>query len=74
MKTIIKILRGCDDSMELLACVIGIVFGYAFIAAIFFNFHWMCGMMSFYLTTSLLKAAQIVVDWLEKHNNDEIKD
>lgn len=74
MKTIINILKGCNDSMELLASVIGIVLGYAFIAAIFFNVHWLCGVLSFYLTTSLLKMGVAVVAWMDKHNIDESED
>lgn len=71
MKTIVTILRGCSTSMEMIACLIGIVLGYIFIAMVFFDIHWMCGVMSVFVTTSLINGAAYIARWIDKHGEPE---
>ena len=72
MRTIKEILKDCNDDMELLACVICLVFGYVFVAAIFWcNIGWQCGVLSVFLTYCLSEATCVLKDWLEAHDDDD---
>ena len=73
MRTIKEILNDCSDDMELLACVICLVFCYVFVAAIFWcNIGWQCGVLSVFLTYCMCEATCVLKDWLEAHNDEEV--
>lgn len=73
MRTIKEILKDCNDDMELLACVICLVFGYVFVAVIFWcNIGWQCGVLSVFLTYCLSEATCVLKDWLEAQYDDEV--
>lgn len=72
MRTIKEILNACNDNVELLACVICLVFCYLFIALIFWsNINWQCGVLSVFLSFGLCEAACYLNEWMEaKAYND----
>lgn len=71
MRTIKEILKDCNDDLELLACVICLVFGYVFIAAIFWcNIGWQCGVLSVFLTYCICEATCVLKDWFEAQNDE----
>lgn len=66
MRTIKEILKACNDDVELLSCVICLVFGYVFVAAIFWcNIGWQCGVLSVFLSFGLCEAACYLKEWID---------
>ena len=71
MKTIKYILRQCETDAQLIVVLIGLFCGYVFIFGVFYNFHWLCGMMSPYVTTSLLSAGVKICRVIDKMADEE---
>ncbi len=64
-------MKACNDDMELLASLICLLFGYVFIAVIFWcNIGWQCGVLSVFLTYRLCEATCVVKDWLDSQSEE----
>lgn len=75
MRTIKKVLSMCSDDCEMLCTVIVIAMGYLLVAGVFYNFHWMCSLLSPFLVTALLDAGGYVEKTLEDQEDiDEFND
>lgn len=63
-------MKACNDDMELLASLICLVFGYVFVACVFWSICWQCGVLSVFLTYYLCEATCVLKDWFEAKNDE----
>ena len=71
MKAIVRLLKQCNNDEELLVVIIALFAGFAFMFFVFFEIHWMCGLMSPYVTTSLLRAGIKISDTIERISGEK---
>lgn len=72
MKTIIKILQEGDSDAELFGAIFSMLIAYGLVFFVFLEFHWMCGLMSPYVTTSLLRIGVKIRKTVDRLSDDEL--
>lgn len=71
MRAIKKILGMCETDGQLFIALIGLFCAYVLVFGIFYNINWVCGIMSFYFTTSIIGCSFKLYEVLEKMSDDE---
>lgn len=71
MKAIVRLLKQCNNDEELLVVIIAILTAYALMFFVFFEIHWMCGIMSPYVTTSIMRAGIKISDTIERISGEK---